>query len=68
MQDLKIKTYKILWREKKKDLNRDFPGGTVVKNSSANTGDTGSSPGSGRSHMAVEQLSPCATITTEPEL
>ena len=30
---------------------RDFPGGTVVKNLSANTGHTGSSPGPGRSHM-----------------
>ena len=30
---------------------RDFPGGTVVKNPPANAGDTGSSPGPGRSHM-----------------
>ena len=29
----------------------DFPGGAVVKNLSANAGDTGSSPGPGRSHM-----------------
>ena len=29
----------------------DFPGGAVVKNPSANAGDTGSSPGPGRSHM-----------------
>ena len=28
-----------------------FPGGAVVKNPPANAGDTGSSPGSGRSHM-----------------
>ena len=34
----------------KKDI-RDFPGGTVVKNPPANAGDTGSSPGPGRSHM-----------------
>ena len=27
-----------------------FPGGTVVKNLPANSGDTGSSPGPGRSH------------------
>ena len=27
-----------------------FPGGTVVKNPPANAGDTGSSPGLGRSH------------------
>ena len=30
---------------------RDFPGGAVVKNLPANAGDTGSSPGLGRSHM-----------------
>ena len=29
----------------------DFPGGTVVKNLPANAGDTGSSPGPGRSHI-----------------
>ena len=28
-----------------------FPGVTVVKNPPANAGDTGSSPGPGRSHM-----------------
>ena len=30
---------------------RDFPGGAVVRNPPANAGDTGSSPGPGRSHM-----------------
>ena len=35
----------------KKTKIRDFPGGTVVKNPPANAGDTGSSPGPGRSHM-----------------
>ena len=30
---------------------RDFPGGEVVKNPPANSGDMGSSPGLGRSHM-----------------
>ena len=30
---------------------RGFPGGAVVKNPSANAGNTGSSPGPGRSHM-----------------
>ena len=30
---------------------RDFPGGAVVKNPPVNAGDTGSSPGPGRSHM-----------------
>ena len=29
----------------------DFPGGIVVKNLPASAGDTGSSPGPGRSHM-----------------
>ena len=29
----------------------DFPGAAVVKNPRANAGDTGSSPGLGRSHM-----------------
>ena len=31
--------------------NRDFPGGAVVKNLPVKAGDTGSSPGPGRSHM-----------------
>ena len=30
---------------------RDFPSGPVVKTLPANAGDTGSSPGPGRSHM-----------------
>ena len=30
---------------------KGFLGGTVVKNPPANAGDTGSSPGPGRSHM-----------------
>ena len=34
-----------------KKVGRDFPGGAVVKNLPANAGDTGSSPGPGRSHM-----------------
>ena len=29
----------------------DFPGGTEDKNPPANTGDTGSIPGAGRSHI-----------------
>ena len=33
------------------DGGRGFPGGAVVKNPPANAGDTGSSPGPGRSHM-----------------
>ena len=31
--------------------NWGFPGGAVVKNPPASAGDTGSSPGPGRSHM-----------------
>ena len=31
---------------------RDFPGGTMVKNPPANAGETGSSPGPGRSHVS----------------
>ena len=33
------------------DVIKGFPGGTVVENLPANAGDTGSSPGLGRSHM-----------------
>ena len=38
-------------RKFEKLTHRDFPGGRVVKNPPANTGDMGSSPGPGRSHM-----------------
>ena len=34
-----------------KEPCRGFPGGAVVENPPANAGDTGSSPGLGRSHM-----------------
>ena len=37
--------------EMKNTLKGGFPGGTVVENLPANAGDTGSSPGLGRSHM-----------------
>ena len=37
--------------KKKKGNQRDFPGGTVVKNLPANAGGMGSIPGLGRSHM-----------------
>ena len=50
-----------------KSQKSDFPGSAVVKNPPASAGDTGSSPGPGRSHMPREQLSPSAT-TTEPVL
>ena len=38
------------WR-KQRVGGGDFPGGAVVKNLPANAGDTGLSPGPGRSHM-----------------
>ena len=44
----KIGSYEILIHLK---FYWDFPGGAVVKNLSANAGDTGPSPGPGRSHM-----------------
>ena len=34
-----------------KNKSRGFPGGPVVKTLPASAGDTGSSPGPGRSHM-----------------
>ena len=39
-----------------------FPGGAVVENLPANAGDTGSSPGPGRSHM------PRSNWAREPQL
>ena len=55
----KIRQYKNLERKKCKSkkllkmLNqfKGFPGGAVVESLPANAGDTGSSPGLGRSHM-----------------
>ena len=41
---------------------QDFPGGSVVENSSANAGDMGSIPGPGRSHM------PWSNSAHEPQL
>ena len=47
-------------------LNRDFPGGPVVKNPPSNEGDVGSIPGQGtKIPHAAGQLNPCTT-TTEP--
>ena len=54
--------------------NRDFPGGTLVKNPPANAGDMGSSPGPGRSHMPRSnkvhepQLLSLHSIAREPQL
>ena len=45
-----------------KELGKGFPGGAVVENQPANAGDTGSSPGLGRSHMLRSNQ------TREPQL
>ena len=45
-----------------KSINSGFPGGAVVENLPANAGDTGSSPGLGRSHM------PRSNWAREPQL
>ena len=44
------------------DTELGFPGGAVVENPPANAGDTGSSPGLGRSHM------PQSNWAREPQL
>ena len=41
----------MMWSLPQEAYFRDFPGGTVVENPPANAGDTGLSPGPGRSHM-----------------
>ena len=59
--NLNLKTWKPWWimvtiifvngtHTQRKD-ERDFPGGTMVKNPPANAGDTGLRPGPGRSQM-----------------
>ena len=45
-----------------KSTEEGFPGGAVVENLPANAGDTGSSPGPGRSHM------PRSNWAREPQL
>ena len=57
--------YEIRFVNKSSSIKRDmwgFPGGTVVENLPANAGDTGSSPGLGRSHM------PRGNWAREPQL
>ena len=41
-----------------KSIMLGFPGGAVVENLPANAGDTGSSPGLGRSHMPQSSWAP----------
>ena len=48
---LKIVDSRIIMQGCCKNEMRDFPGGAVVKNPLANAGDTGLSPGPGRSHI-----------------
>ena len=50
------------WSSGKESAFRGFPVGAVVKNPLANAGDTGSSPGPGRSHM------PRSSWAREPQL
>ena len=50
-----------------KNSKKGFPGGAVVENLPANAGDTGSSPGLGRSHMP-RSMGPWATITEPARL
>ena len=53
--------------DKSRKSNYGFPGGSVVKNSAASAGDTGSIPDLRRSHRPQSNLSPRAT-TIEPVL
>ena len=48
--------------QRKKNTARGFPGGAVVESLPANAGDTGLSPGLGRSHM------PRSNWAREPQL
>ena len=50
------------WQPQSKEDALGFPGGAVVENLPANAGDTGSSPGLGRSHM------PWSNWAREPQL
>ena len=70
-QDMTVKKswYLFSWRQESvvrdwqvRSNDRGFPGGAVVENLPANAGDTGSSPGLGRSHM------PRSNWVREPQL
>ena len=64
LQNLKNLSFnkKNFFKDDSKILMLGFPGGTVVENLPANAGDTGSSPGLGRSHM------PQSNWAREPQL
>ena len=49
-------------QDKSEKISQGFPGGAVVENLPANAGDTGLSPGLGRSHM------PWSSWASEPQL
>ena len=57
-----LKTTALGQRERYSKIYWGFPGGAVVENLPANAGDTGSSPGLGRSHM------PRSNWAREPQL
>ena len=46
-----VSSKEITQKKQIKTILAGFPGGAVVENLPANAGDTGSSPGLGRSHM-----------------
>ena len=49
-----VREPQVVWhgqKEKNTNISQGFPGSAVVKDPPANAGDTGSSPGPGRSHM-----------------
>ena len=48
---LQLSADKFFFSERHKDTDEDFPGGPVVKDLPANTGDVGLIPGPGRFHM-----------------
>ena len=49
--EFRVSRCKLVYIEWVKNKVLGFPGGAVVENLPANAGDTGSSPGLGRSHM-----------------
>ena len=72
--ELVIMKYRHFWHDCQKIKSWGFLGGAVVKNLPANAGDTGSSPGPGRSHMPrsnyarAPQLLSLSSGAREPQL
>ena len=48
---MEVRSRAVQVKQDKKNWHGGFPGAAVVENLPANAGDTGSSPGLGRSHM-----------------